>query len=46
MAKKLTEAEKKELQDLFSRMEGGIKFDGTACDLIKELRKPGVKLAL
>ncbi|MBS3138730.1 hypothetical protein J4207_03425 [Candidatus Woesearchaeota archaeon] len=39
--KQLTEKEKAEIKQIFKDLEGGIKFDGTACDLIRELRRTG-----
>ena len=37
----LTEEKKQRLKKIFKELEGGIDYDGTACDLIKELRKTG-----
>lgn len=44
--KQLTQEKKARIDEIFKRLEGTIKFDGTACDLIKELRKTGFSKAV
>ena len=44
--KQLTDKKKERLEQLFKELEGAIKFDGSACDLIKELRRTGFSKAV
>ena len=37
----LSEEKKARIERIFKELEGTIEFDGTACDLIRELRKTG-----
>ena len=40
------EEKKAKLEKQFKELEGTIEFNGTACDLIKELRKTGFSKAV
>lgn len=43
MTGKMTKKDHEELDRILDRLEGSIKFDGTACDLIRSLRERDLK---
>jgi hypothetical protein len=42
----LSKEKREKLDKIFKELEGKIKFDGTACDLLREVRKPNFDMAL